>query len=376
MRKKRYRKDNKTKYLIALTLLTVIITYFAYPHFYSKFVSVKLIPGDYFDISYQDGEDVYADFDTISGKLVHLQGDTVRLIDGEGNTVWSRTVNAKNPFLSASADTIAICDRETNKVYGLNEQGELIWEFTSAGKVERMGFDNSNLWVKSTKQEQAVVEVLNGNGEGSSYLAAGKTEVTGVTVSKDGKNIAVATADIKGGRLSCNVVLYKNDGSIIWAKDLTEDMVFGLKITDTGNIMVLSEKSLISYDIKGSILWQKPLKGYVSAKLLSSSGTSIVSLAEDYRMGIPGKIGEETFIYNDKGEILRTIAWKDRIDGISEGEGYAVLFSGRKIKLVSMLSGDIVDTDLDMDIGRLLLLTDNKLACISGNRIYFSDIKR
>lgn len=376
MRRRRYRKDNKTKYLIVLTLLTVVITYFAYPHFYSKFVSVQLVPGDYFDISHREGEQGYADFDTISGKLVHLQGETVRLIDGEGNTVWSRTVTAENPILSASADTIAICDRGTNKVYGLNGQGELVWEFSAAGKVEQMGFDNSYLWVKSTKQEQAIVEVLNGSGEALSYLAAGNTEVTGITVSKDGDNIAVAAADIKGGRLSCNVILYKNEGSIIWAKDFGEDMVFGLKATNAGNIMVLSEKNLISYDLKGSRLWQKPLSGYVSAKLLSDSGTAIVSVAQDYRTGIPGRIEEETVVYNDKGEILETISWKDRIDGISEGEGYAALFSGRKIRLVDMTSGDIVDVDLDMDIGGLLLLTDSKIACISGDRIFFNDIKR
>jgi hypothetical protein len=377
MRKRRYRRDGKWKYLIALAVMAILITYFAYPRFYSKFITIKFDPYKIMDISsYREGKGSYDDFAVFSGKLVHLQGEALKLIDGEGNLIWKKDIYVKNPLLCASRDYIVVCDADKGKLYGIDGNGEMKWDYSSPGKVEWIGCDKSFFWVKSIEQGKTIIEIINGSGERLAYLVAGKSEVVGVSVSNDGKYVGISAAEIKGNHIIGNLALYKRDGTIAWAKNHKESLILGLKITDDGNIIVLTEKSLIGYDLKGNVLWQRSIEKYISKALMLHEGVSVISVADDYRGWKPGKVREDTILYDEKGNNLGMYQLDDRISGIAEEQGYLALYSSRRIRLIDMKSREVIDIDLDKDIDKIYLLENDHIACVSRDKIYFDSIKR
>ena len=375
MRQKRFRGEGKGKYLAFLILAAVIITCFAYPYFYSALLKTKFNPNNLIRVSnFEDHPEARQGFAVLSGGLVSLQGSTLKLQAGDGRTLWQKELNLQEPFIAAFGETIVAADMKNGEIYGLDRLGRNLWVSKPAGGIIRMGVDKEYVWMRTRHEELAIVEVLDKDGKESAYLQVGEAEVTGVSVSRDGSLIALSTAGVKEGSITGSAVLYRKDGSIVWAKSYRDSLVMGIKITNDGDVLVLTETMLFCLNAGGDIKWQKSIAGYIIRALLTDDGVSALTLAGDYRSQIPGKTEQETVLYDKKGNDLGRVAHDEEIIGLAEGQGCIGMYSGRRLKVVPINGGDVVDKKFDRDLMAVYLLENGFMAYISAGKIYFEPV--
>ena len=375
MRQKRFKQEGKGKYLAFLVSAAVIITCFAYPYFYSALLRTEFNPNNLIRVSNFEGHpEARQGFAVLSGSLVSLQGTTLKLQAGDGRTLWQKELNLQEPFIAALGETIVAADMKNGEIYGLDRLGRKLWDSKPAGGIIRMGADKEHLWMRTRHEELAIVEVLDKDGKEKAYLQLGEAEVTGVSVSRDGSLIALSAAGVKEGSITGSAVLYRRDGSIVWAKTYRDSLVMGIKITNDGDVLVLTETTLFSLSAGGSINWQRNITGYILRALFTDEGATVLTLAGDYRSQIPGKTEQQTVLYDKKGNDLGRIDHHEEIIGLAEGQGCIGMYSTRRLQVVPINGGDIIDKKFDRDLMAVYLLENGFMAYISAGKIYFEPV--
>ncbi len=375
MRQKRFKQEGKGKYLAFLVSAAVIITCFAYPYFYSALLRTEFNPNNLIRVSNFEGHpEARQGFAVLSGSLVSLQGSTLKLQAGDGRTLWQKELNLQEPFIAALGETIVAADMKNGEIYGLDRLGRKLWDSKPAGGIIRMGADKGHLWMRTRHEELAIVEVLDKDGKEKAYLQVGEAEVTGVSVSRDGSLIALSAAGVKEGGITGSAVLYRRDGSIVWAKTYRDSLVMGIKITNDGDVLVLTETTLFSLSAGGDINWQRNITGYILRTLFTDDGVAALTLAGDYRSQIPGKTEQQTVLYDKKGNDLGRIDHNEEIIGLSEGQGCIGMYSTRRLQVVPINGGDIIDKKFNRDLMAVYLLENGFMAYISADKIYFEPV--
>ncbi|NLZ92171.1 MAG: hypothetical protein GX918_09650, partial [Clostridiales bacterium] len=303
-----------------------------------------------------------------------LQGSTLKLQAGDGRTLWQKELNLQEPFIAALGETIVAADMKNGEIYGLDRLGRKLWDSKPAGGIIRMGADKGHLWMRTRHEELAIVEVLDKDGKEKAYLQVGEAEVTGVSVSRDGSLIALSAAGVKEGGITGSAVLYRRDGSIVWAKTYRDSLVMGIKITNDGDVLVLTETTLFSLSAGGDINWQRNITGYILRTLFTDDGVAALTLAGDYRSQIPGKTEQQTVLYDKKGNDLGRIDHNEEIIGLSEGQGCIGMYSTRRLQVVPINGGDIIDKKFNRDLMAVYLLENGFMAYISADKIYFEPV--
>lgn len=375
MRYKRFKGEKKGGYLALLILAAVVITCLAYPFFYSALLKKEFNPNNLIRVSdFKSNGETREGFAVFSGKLASLQGTTLKLQAGDGDTLWERRMDIKEPFIAALEDIIAVADMEKGIIYGIDGQGQDLWQTAPASGIIRMGTDGRHIWVISRQRERAVVEVFNQSGIKISYLQIDGAELTGVSVSREGAFTAVSTASVKDGSITGSVILYNSDGAILWAKSYRDSLVMGIGFADEHSLIILTEETLMSLSTGGDIRWQREIEGYITRLLLTDKGVTAINLSDDYRSGVPGSGTDETVLYDREGNQLGRFRHNERITGLTEGQHCIGIYSGRRLKKVPLDGREESDKEFDGDLMAVYLLENNFIAYISADKLYFESV--
>ena len=162
MRHKRFKGEKSKGRLAFLILAAIVITCFAYPYFYSALLKREFNPGSLIRVSDYKGDGGTGEgFAVFSGKLVCLRGTTLKLQAGDGSTLWERHIDIKKPYIAGLEEIIAIADVDKGVIYGIDGQGQNLWQVTPSNGIIRMGADSHHIWVISRHQQRTVAEVFN-----------------------------------------------------------------------------------------------------------------------------------------------------------------------------------------------------------------------
>ncbi|NLO25278.1 MAG: hypothetical protein GX114_03935 [Clostridiales bacterium] len=377
MRHKRFKGEKSKGRLAFLILAAIVITCFAYPYFYSALLKREFNPGSLIRVSDYKGDGGTGEgFAVFSGKLVCLRGTTLKLQAGDGSTLWERHIDIKKPYIAGLEEIIAIADVDKGVIYGIDGQGQNLWQVTPSNGIIRMGADSHHIWVISRHQQRTVAEVFNQRGMETSYLQIDGAEVTDVSVSRDGALIAVSTADIKDGSITGSVILYNSESSILWAKSYRDSLVLGIRFTDEGSLLVLTEKALMGLSEGGDVLWRSEVEGYITRALLTDKGAAAITVSDDYRSGVPGGGSDETVLYGREGIQMGRFRHGERVTRLVEGQDCIGIFSGRRLKTVPLGGKGMPDKVFDRDLAAIYLLENNYVAYISTGKLYFEPVAR
>lgn len=376
MRGKRFKGEKRGKLLALLITTAIVITCFVYPQFYSVLLKREFNPNNLIRVSSFEERGKDQDrFAVFSGKLISLQGATLKLQAGDGNTLWERQTVLQKPFIGTLEDVIIAADMDEGIIYGISGDGEDLWQATPAGGIIRIGTNGEHVWTMGRQQGKTVIEVFDERGMETAYLNVNGVEITGVSVSQeDSPVIAVSAAGVESGNITGNIIMYKNDGTIIWAKSYTDSLVMSLGFAMGDALTVLGEKALMSLSAEGTIRWQNDIEGYITRALLTDKGVVAVNLGDDYRTGVYGNRNEETVLYNKEGVQLGRFPQDEQIIGLAEGQDCIGIYSKRRLKTVSLDGKRVQDKKFDSDLAVVYILENNFIAYISAGKLYFEPL--
>ncbi len=196
---------------------------------------------------------------------------------------------------------------------------------SSANRLALLALDGRLLWEKVFDQPLAR----------SAFTADGETVVAGT---KDGKVSVI------------------QDSEVLWEEDLALPLL-NLNISDDGSrimvavasVMETEEKRVITFDGKGSMLWEKHFPRLLSAKMSINGKSSIVLSAEEERARL--------YFLDQEGKVL----WEEEgftTAEISQDGKYVAAVSAGMIHLFDRRGNKMWDYDPGVDINQLIMSRD------------------
>lgn len=370
MRVKRYKKRRRVRTVLLLAALALFFTYLAYPYFYS-FFNIKLNlygllrAGD--SSTQKNGERVFQIF---RDRLVCLQDGVFKMLDGEKNVVLESRLPENYNILGSAGDSIVAIDKGKGIIYGISGEGEVCWEFNLRGKMKRAEVDKDYVCILAQEDGEGFIQIIDGKGNSAVCLPVGNFEVLDISVSGDGRYIAISTLELHQKAILSKLVYYNRTGTILWSKEYRDNIVMKIEIADNQEVIALNEQSLAKFSSKGNIIWERKLDGYAAKALLSPTGLSLITLVEDYNMQQPANSNEKTQLFDERGNGVSEYTLEGKVLGLVEGEGCWAIYSSREIKLIDYRGRELASIHPRGNIERVFLLGNKYLIYISGGGFF------
>jgi hypothetical protein len=187
-------------------------------------------------------------------------------------------------------------------------------------------------------------------------------------MSPDGKRIAMVSVYVAGGKYCSEITLYEIGSKREEYTYISEGMfVLDCSLSDSGNLMLLSDKSLEVISPGGKSLTKYDFADKTLHKADMSGGACVLSFCND-------AVNREyvTVYINDKGEVSDEIEISLDIDQIAIGKGCVYVLSADKITRIHNESGEISTFEYNCT-GKKLLPCDEGgfLLCSSLRADYF-----
>ncbi len=376
MRSKRFKGNKRGRYLALLIFAAITVTCFVYPHFYAVLFKKEFNLDNLIRISGLNRErEAQTAAAVISNKLVILKDKTLTLRGAKGDILWEKSMDLQEPIIIALKDIIAVADISKGVLYGLNDKGEELWQVTAPGGIGRIGADRGHIWIIENQRGVATaIDIYDQGGKEVSCVQIDNAQVTGVTVSRGGSFVAVSTASVEDGDIIGRIIVYKDDGAMLWAKSYRDVLIMDLKFIAGDALNVLTERALIGYNADGEMRWQEEIRGYIAKALLMDEGIVALNTREDYRSGVPIDKSGETLLYDKEGILLKKIPHSEGITGLVEGQDCIGIYSDRCIKFVTLDGKKVWDKTFKSDLLAVYLLEDNYAAYILGGKLHFEPV--
>ena len=117
---------------------------------------------------------------------------------------------------------------------------------------------------------------------------------------------------------------------------IEDSLVLGIRFTDEGSLLVLTEKALMGLSEGGDVLWRSEVEGYITRALLTDKGAAAITVSDDYRSGVPGGGSDETVLYGREGIQMGRFRHGEWVKSLVVGQDCIGIFSGRRLKTVPL----------------------------------------
>ena len=242
--------------------------------------------------------------------------ERLSIFSAGGRELFSSNHSYGNPNLKACSQYVLLYD-VGGKQFSLYNSFSKVSEETSDHPIYDACIANDGSFAIITRSEKydSVVRVYQKNGTKYDYNFA-EGRVSSATLSKNGRQLAVAIINSDGEEISTEIRLYRIGSSDYTSSKLSfSGISYDVKIFDNGNIAVIAARGVnvfnSSLNLIGEYLTNKEIYTY------SFGEDNVVAshLSDD-------KSKTEVLIFNNWGRVERSIEFNDRVLDVATEGGY------------------------------------------------------
>lgn len=272
-------------------------------------------------------------FALLGDRLIVLSDISLKILDKDGSTVWSTSVNMAAPVLSQGGGKVVAYDVGGTELYVLDENGEVILRDQNGEAVTSVANESEPLiaatlnedgWLAVTtkkKNYKGWVDVYDNSMELVFVFRSSRRFVEDAYVTNDGAFLAAVTLGQENSVFVSNIVLYdltKEDPVADY--DVSDGLV--IAIGQQGDkIVTVSDTCLTFADTKGEIAAAYSYQGaYLREYALSGDGFTAL-LLNRYQSGSVGRL----VTVDASGEELGTLDVNEEVQSVSAAGRYLVV---------------------------------------------------
>nr|WP_314931416.1 DUF5711 family protein [Shuttleworthia satelles] len=200
-----------------------------------------------------------------------------------GDLLWSQSYQMSSPHLDAGDVYAVIYDRGGTGIYLFSKEGNRAHITTNLPVAEAKVADNGSIAVLMQNDKVGYLHLYNADGN---LTASGEVhlETTGypvsIAISQDGQRLALALADVSGGKAHSRLQIYdfgaagKNaDKHIVASFDYDDSLIGEIAYVKGGNLAVYTDKKILLYHnhTKPGLLNELPVEGQIRSVYFNQS---------------------------------------------------------------------------------------------------------
>ena len=246
-------------------------------------------------------------FEVFQGNILKYSKDGAFCVDVNNKMIWNQTYEMQEPVVDVCENYVAIADKKGDKVYIMDASGAS-GEIKTPMPIQRVQVANQG--TVAVLMEQKGTGYIQIYDKAGTFLAEGElhTENSGypldITISNDGKKLAVALLDVNEGNVKTTITFYNFD--TIGQNEIDIMVAFGSQKTvifEGPQKPQVKKEILVKKEIQ-SIFYNEAYIGFVfdnenteishNMKIYDLRGTEVVS--KDFEM----EYQEIGFLENDE----------------------------------------------------------------------------
>ena len=284
---------------------------------------------------------------SVDNKLYALTNSHLNAYTFSGKNFLQIQHNFNNPVLDVSKERVLIYNRESNKILISNNSGTL-FENNLEKPIFCADISDSGCVAFACESASYSAQVLVFDKKMKQYytwyLADGL--ISDVTLSNNGKYLAVAVLKVKNGAFYTEICCLDTDEKEpIFVKELADEIVYQIEATSSSNFVYTSNKK-VSF-----IKWKTG--EIVNAN--SFNAPTYFNKVSKYHLAIFGEANHsDILLFNSSGKILHQFEHNGIIDDISVFDDRVYVLSGNKITYFDFDSTTKNTINLENDISYIL----------------------
>ncbi len=269
-------------------------------------------------------------FASIGDTLVVLTDSSLRLLDANGEEVWSQPVRMKSPALSSNGSRVVAWDVGGSELYALNESGPLLSLNASDGPFISARF-NKNGWLAVTSAKQGYkgsVRVYNMRMKPVFEFHSSRRFVTDACVLGDNSRVAALALGQEESVFVTNALYYRlNEEDAETACDIPDALA--LEISQRGENLTAVCDSCVAWLTPSGTVSARYDYGDASLREYDLRGNGFVALyLSRYQSGSMGRI---VTVDGDGAEIGSADVMEEIVDISAAGRYVAALYTDRLV---------------------------------------------
>lgn len=330
---------------------------------YLKSEYTSLGSGDGYDIDIHDGKPTYTVSD--DDKYVVVSSNYVNCYNRNGKVIFETNHSLSEPVVKLS-DTRYLLYGQGERALEINSFSENLYLQNFESGIITAAISDSGVFAVATKAEgySSGVTVFNKKNEKIYEWFSSDETVNGLSISSNGKTIAVSTVKVSGGKfLSSFYVLKFNSANAVYKKTYTDDIIYQIipVSSSTYSVVLSNNIEFVNYKKEDA---KSNLSDYSISMVKKAEGKIIV-----VRTVAANQDESIVEVYKLNGKLSSSFKVKSHINDISYKANKIYLLGLHNIYKYNTKGELLAEAKSDYDALFIEAVSANNVACVRNSSI-------
>jgi len=290
--------------------------------------------------------------------LIEADVENLRVKNIDGTVIWSQKFPGKIEKLADAGESIVIIDSQNNINY-YSLQGKLLWTYKAPSEIiDIFTGDNGSFLAEYKGMTGSHAEVFTQKGSKIGSIALENAYVLSFSTGTSAFSISVL--DTSAEVIKTKIITYNLKGDILWAQNFNNKIISKLNYSKNSRLLAVGENNIYLYENDGSLKDEVRIEGKISNIAMNDY---IAAIALDNN-------GKQYVVCYDANmrECSRTEI-KASLLGIFPLKNSFILYYSDEL-LILTLKGELTARfKSNTDISSVYMSQDNKVYIISNRRL-------
>ncbi len=289
--------------------------------------------------------------------LIEAEGENVRAKNVSGNIIWSQKLPRNIVRMADTGQNIAIID-SSNNTYYFSLQGKMLWTHKSDYNIIDVFSDpNGSILLEYRGITGSHAEIFAADGSKIGYILVEDSHILSFSAGDDVFFISVL--DTSSDTIKTKIISYNLKGDILWAHNFDKTVISGLIYGKDSKLIAIGENSIYLYKDDGSL--QQEIK--IEGKVTNISGNRYLIAA-----ALSNKGKQYATCYDSSLREQGNFELKGSPMGIFPFKNSFIIYYNDELMVIQ--KGELIARHKsNIDIARAYMTPDNKIYIVSNRKL-------
>lgn len=290
--------------------------------------------------------------------IIEADAENIRAKNVYGKIVWSQKLPGKVEKLAGAGESIVIIDSQNNIDY-YSLQGKLLWTYKAPSEIiDIFTEDNGSFLVEYKGMTGSHVEVFTQKGIKIGSIVLENASV--LSFSTGTNAFSISALDTSAEVIKTEIITYNLKGDILWAQNFSNMIVSKLNYSKNNRLLAVGENSIYIYENNGSLKNEVKIEGKISNVSMSDH---IIAIA------LQDKSKQYAVCYDSNMRECSRTEIKAAPLGIFPMKNNFILYYNDELSIITLRGGLTARFRPDTDISRVYASEDNKIYIVSNRKL-------
>lgn len=290
--------------------------------------------------------------------LLEAQGENLRVKNINGSVAWSQKLQGKISKIADSGENIIIIDSQNNINY-YSLQGKLLWSYKPTYEIiDIFTEDDGSFLVEYKGMTGSHADVFTQSGSKIGSISVENAHI--LSFANGVSSFSISIIDTSADAIKTKIITYNLKGDILWAKNFENKIITKLKYSNNKKLVALGENTIYIYKNDGSLQGDAKIEGKISNIAISDNiiAVSLYEKDKQYAVSYDSNMREQSRTEINEAPL-----------GIFPMKSSYILYFRDELMIITAKGELISRYKSNVDISSIYMTPDNKIYIVSNRKL-------